>query len=147
MKKMNNKGFSLVELIVVIAIMAVFVGIAAPQFMGYTTRAKISTDIQNVETLLNAVDVYAAANEETVTDIASLVEVKTADGKTTGVDFKGPATAGIPNITFKYGSWSSVTITYTNGKWVVSGTSADVKGTTYHLDGTSNNTPAAPAGE
>ena len=34
-KKINNKGFSLVELIIVIAIMAVLVGVLAPQFMKY----------------------------------------------------------------------------------------------------------------
>jgi len=32
-KQKNNKGFSLVELIVVIAIMAVLVGVLAPQLM------------------------------------------------------------------------------------------------------------------
>ena len=31
-KKMNNKGFSLVELIIVIAIMVILVGALAPQF-------------------------------------------------------------------------------------------------------------------
>ena len=35
MKKTNNKGFSLVELIVVIAIMAVLVGVMAPQFLNW----------------------------------------------------------------------------------------------------------------
>ena len=33
-KKMNNKGFSLVELIIVIAIMAVLIAVLAPQYMG-----------------------------------------------------------------------------------------------------------------
>ena len=37
-KQKNNKGFSLVELIVVIAIMAVLVGVLAPQFIKYVER-------------------------------------------------------------------------------------------------------------
>lgn len=48
-KKMNNKGFSLVELIVVITILGVLVGIAIPQFLGYVNRTKISTDIKNAQ--------------------------------------------------------------------------------------------------
>lgn len=34
-KSLTNKGFSLVELIIVIAIMAVLVGVLAPQFLKY----------------------------------------------------------------------------------------------------------------
>ena len=34
-KSLTNKGFSLVELIIVIAIMAVLVGVLAPQFIKY----------------------------------------------------------------------------------------------------------------
>ena len=47
--KENNKGFSLVELIIVIAIMAVLVGVLAPQFIKYVESSKISTDMQNVQ--------------------------------------------------------------------------------------------------
>ena len=34
-RTLNNKGFSLIELIVVIAIMAILVSVLAPQFMKY----------------------------------------------------------------------------------------------------------------
>ena len=57
MKKTNNKGFSLVELIIVIAIMAVLVGVLAPQFIGYVGKAKISTDIQNAQSIASALQV------------------------------------------------------------------------------------------
>ena len=39
-KKMNNKGLSLIELIVAITIMAVLVGVVAPQMIGYIGKAK-----------------------------------------------------------------------------------------------------------
>ena len=48
-KQKNNKGFSLVELIVVIAIMAVLVGVLAPQFIKYVEKSRQSTDMQSVQ--------------------------------------------------------------------------------------------------
>lgn len=54
MKKTNNKGFSLVELIVVIAIMAVLIGVLAPTFTKYVEQSRRSTDIQNAEAIKTA---------------------------------------------------------------------------------------------
>lgn len=47
--RVNNEGFSLVELIVVIGIMAVLVGVTAPIYLKYVNNAKVSTDIANAE--------------------------------------------------------------------------------------------------
>ncbi len=55
MKKMNNKGFSLVELIVVIAIMAVLVGVLAPQFIKYVESSRRSTDVSNAQNIQSAI--------------------------------------------------------------------------------------------
>ena len=63
MKKLNNKGFSLVELIIVIAIMAILVGVLAPQLIKYIEKAKVSSDTQIADTLHSAIT-YALADPE-----------------------------------------------------------------------------------
>ena len=59
-KKMNNKGFSLVELIIVIAIMAILVGVLAPQFIKYIESSRQSTDISAASEYRAAVEAYVA---------------------------------------------------------------------------------------
>ena len=63
MKKTNNKGFSLVELIIVIAIMAVLIGVLAPQFIKYVERSRNSTDKQNAGEFVSAVQAWGAETE------------------------------------------------------------------------------------
>ncbi len=59
-KEMNNKGFSLVELIIVIAIMAILVGVLAPQFIKYVESSRQSTDISAASEYRAAVEAYVA---------------------------------------------------------------------------------------
>lgn len=58
-KKMNNKGFSLVELIIVIAIMAVLIAVLAPQYMRYVERGRAASDRDNVQAIVSALQVHA----------------------------------------------------------------------------------------
>lgn len=59
-KKMNNKGFSLVELIIVVAIMAVLIGVLAPQYLKYVEKSRESADLDSYETIVSAIEIYAA---------------------------------------------------------------------------------------
>lgn len=65
-KNIGNKGFSLVELIIVIAIMAILVGVMAPQLLKYVEKSRISADTQVADTVRTAV--VTALLDPAVTD-------------------------------------------------------------------------------
>lgn len=54
-RSMGNKGFSLVELIIVIAIMAILIGVMAPQLLRYVERTRVSADTQVADSARSAV--------------------------------------------------------------------------------------------
>ncbi len=62
MKKTNNKGFSLVELIIVIAIMAILAGAIAPALIKYIDKSRKSNDVSSAKTIKTAVET-ALGNE------------------------------------------------------------------------------------
>lgn len=135
MKKTNNKGFSLVELIVVIAIMAVLVGVLAPQFTKYVERSRKATDVQNVAAIMTACDVYATDNPTFTGGDLTLKSAGTTSvaNNPTGVE-AALAAAGITSYGLKSNEW-------------VDGTSTDLKLTVTVTDGTTSYTIAGQKSE
>ncbi len=70
----NNKGFSLVELIIVIAIMAVLVGVLAPTYLQYVEKSKKSNDVSTVDSIINACEI-GAIDPEVMTDTTNKLEI------------------------------------------------------------------------
>ncbi len=60
--KESNKGFSLVELIVVIAVMAILVGVAVPVYSSYIEKSQKAADQQLVDEIEHALALYYASN-------------------------------------------------------------------------------------
>ena len=141
MKKENNSGFSLVELIIVIAIMAVLVGVLAPQFIKFVEKSRESTDLQTVAEAKTAVETYVADKGCSATFVVEFTgsDPKTAvlkvsasgTGAPSGTDFL--KIYGIPDSTkvgqLKSAEWKNGPIkwTYENFSWTLNSNTAQAK--------------------
>lgn len=91
----NNKGFSLVELIIVIAIMAILVGVMAPQLIKYIEKTNVSADTQLADTVKSAITTammdpsVLAADASGIPTNTSFTDVSTLGGVTDVSKFKG----------------------------------------------------------
>lgn len=125
MNKKNNKGFSLIELIVVVAIMAVLVGVLAPTYLKYVDKTRAQKDVSAVGEFVQAIKV-ASADEEINKALKDKVEYtigktenKVYEDKTDSLTTELKTI--IDDITLSSGSVTEVKVTaqVTDGKLVV----------------------------
>ncbi len=115
MNKMNKKGFTLIEMLVVIAIIAVLVAIIIPVISAATEKAKESSDAANIRAGIAQVSAEGLSK-----DSAEKVEVVLTQSGDFDQAFKtGDKIGGYPVSDFA--SKTKVTITWdaTNDKVVV----------------------------
>ncbi len=89
--QVGNKGFTLIELIIVIAILGILAAIMTPQVVSFIDRAKISADQTTVRTLNSLTAVYRVSNSFTDPFIndsktnTELMEVLVSNGYLTSI--------------------------------------------------------------
>lgn len=75
----NNKGFSLVELIIVISIMAVLLGVITPALIRYLQKSRIIRDERNLDIVRESIETVLS-NEDFYEDLADSSVVINEDG-------------------------------------------------------------------
>jgi prepilin-type N-terminal cleavage/methylation domain-containing protein len=61
--KLNKKGFTLIELVIVIIIIAILAAVAVPRFRDLATQARIASERATVTAVRQAITIYRAYNE------------------------------------------------------------------------------------
>lgn len=100
-KKRNKKGFTLVELVVVIAILGILAALAVPKLIGTRDTAKIKADEATLKTIQSAWNIYLAEGDTAKGWPEDYLEGKTDDklGKTS-------ITIDGSTYTYSDGNWS-----------------------------------------
>ena len=112
MKRNNKKGFTIVELVIVIAVIAILAAVLIPTFGGIVDKAKENAALQEAKTIMTnytaSIDYTEATPEESYV-IAVLKDAKTSDPDddvyylftvTDGVLNDKPTTGAIPAATY-----------------------------------------------
>lgn len=130
-KKLNNRGFSLVEIIIVIAIMAILAGALAPQLMKYVEKSRQASDKSNCDSIRTAIT-SALADEDAYDSVTTALTftfngVKPTKDSSTNLDLP---TDFINEVDEIIGDWPKVKEKSKNNFKVIINTKKQVEVTT-----------------
>jgi type II secretion system protein G len=97
-RKARRIGFTLVEVLIVVVILAILAAAVVPQFSSSTQDAKVNTSVFNLNTLRAQIQVYKAQHNGAYPDTLDKLTIATSKsgGAPSGIDSYGPYLLEIP---------------------------------------------------
>lgn len=121
MKRMSDKGFTLVELIIVVSIMSILLVILTPQYLKYVEKSRNSIDLQNASQIVTALQVYAGDPDAATPPAGDSITIDSESHDMNTSKFTGAALADagllhngkLETRCQSKTNWTSYTITWT----------------------------------
>jgi len=107
--KSFSTGFTLVELIIVLAIVAIIGAILIPNFLNTTDRARLRSDIQTTRVLQNALDLHNIEQSEPIAAGTAIDTVTTTLDTRGYIDIRR-VVLQTPGASFAWGSEGNVVL-------------------------------------
>ena len=121
MKKMNKKGFTIVELVIVIAVIAILAAVMIPTFGGIIGKANKSSVEQTAQSLYKqaiALDLADGVQDGYEGEAVDANKIDSIENKE--VEYTVTTANGTTTIKFVYeDDAKNLTATFENGKWNV----------------------------
>lgn len=107
-KRTNQKGFTLIELMIVVAIIGVLSAIAIPAYKDYVAKSAVTSAVGTVKSLLTNADLYTQNNTASTSSLPDL-------GAAGGMNSLGTITATIQGAGAVSTATSTITFTFDAG--------------------------------
>lgn len=123
-KKKDNKGFTLVELVIVVAILAILVGILAPQYTKYVEKSRRAADASNLENLVTVIKTAASDSTGAIATGTYTITID-KDGTTVTPNTNGASALDAALNEFAGNNWKQTTLKSKN--WAAGEISAEIE--------------------
>ncbi|MEZ8110346.1 pilin [Vibrio splendidus] len=106
-KRTNQKGFTLIELMIVVAIIGALSAIAVPAYQNYVAKSEAASGLATLRSIMTTAELYYQENG--VASAATTTNLGTASDANDLGTIASSLSGALPTLSFEFGNNSSMT--------------------------------------